>query len=685
MKRTTILTLILLLSFSIQAQIDSSGIPSDVEEGIFETLESQLSEEESTDYAEQLGVILEYQHKKVNLNALPAEVAYAVLRFNDYQYYQLQLYIEKYGELVTLPELAAVEGFTREDVERISAQVEVVPTKSRKSFFAGFFRRSQSSMLLRYGQIIEKQAGYDSKYSNPYLGNPLRLAFKYSFKTGENFAFGLTGEKDAGEQFFRGSEKQGFDHYAFFINIKNIGILKNCVLGDYMLDFGQGIIMGARSMGVKGGGAAQIRRFSSLLRPSAPMNESDNQHGIAAVVGNVYYNGTIFYSHRYYDGSLSPNGYHRTLQEVAAKHSLESHLAGGHFQLRRRIFELGITGTFMLFSPPISRPKELYKKFSFSGKELWNTGADYKVILRKTILFGEAAVSVVPETSQESETSSKDKRHPVGVGVLQGCILDLDPRSKLATLFRYYSRNFVSLNGSGFSSGNGSGEIGIYIAADFVTGRKTSLQFNFDGYEYQWLRFRVDKPCGGFDSGCKFHLNLSRYLSMQFQYQYYRGAQNANISDYYTSTTDYDKHKIHCLIHCNPTDWIQLKTEVDYLLNAGETNGYKQGFLLFQDVDFDFSRWNFGIKLRVAFFDTDSYNERIYAYEKDVLYTFTINGYYGKGIRYYLMLKYSYAFFDIQARLAQTFFDDRDSISSGQTLIQGKTKTEVRAQIIFHF
>lgn len=106
MKRTTILTLILLLSFSLRAQIDSSGIPSDVEEGIFETLETQLSEEEATDYAEQLEVILEYQHKKVNLNVLPAEVAYTVLQFSDYQYYQLQLYIEKYGELVTLPELA---------------------------------------------------------------------------------------------------------------------------------------------------------------------------------------------------------------------------------------------------------------------------------------------------------------------------------------------------------------------------------------------------------------------------------------------------------------------------------------------------------------------------------------------------------------------------------------------------
>ena len=120
-------------------------------------------------------------------------------------------------------------------------------------------------------------------------------------------------------------------------------------------------------------------------------------------------------------------------------------------------------------------------------------------------------------------------------------------------------------------------------------------------------------------------------------------------------------------------------------MNDGTTDGHKQGFLLFQDVDFDFSKWNLGIQLRVAFFDTDSYNERIYAYEKDVLYTFTINGYYGKGIRYYLMLKYSYTFFFFFSRLAQTFFDDRNSISSGQTLIQGKTKTEVRAQIIFHF
>jgi hypothetical protein len=96
-------------------------------------------------------------------------------------------------------------------------------------------------------------------------------------------------------------------------------------------------------------------------------------------------------------------------------------------------------------------------------------------------------------------------------------------------------------------------------------------------------------------------------------------------------------------------------------------------------------KWDFAVKARVAFFQTDSYDERLYAYESDLLYTFTVNSYYGKGVRYYLTASYGYAFFDIQLRFSQTYYDDRTIISSGPSQIDGRTKSELKAQVIFHF
>ena len=80
----------------------------------------------------------QYAEKKINLNNLEPDIAHVLLQLTDYQYYQLQLYIEKYGELVSVGELAAVEGFDKEDVERIRDRVEVVPIKGKQKPFARF-------------------------------------------------------------------------------------------------------------------------------------------------------------------------------------------------------------------------------------------------------------------------------------------------------------------------------------------------------------------------------------------------------------------------------------------------------------------------------------------------------------------------------------------------------------------
>ena len=84
-----------------------------VEDLLLESMEERLSEvEDAADFSDEVEQLFQYQFQKINLNDMPAEVAYTLLGLSDYQYYQLQLYIETYGELVTVYELAAVEGFS---------------------------------------------------------------------------------------------------------------------------------------------------------------------------------------------------------------------------------------------------------------------------------------------------------------------------------------------------------------------------------------------------------------------------------------------------------------------------------------------------------------------------------------------------------------------------------------------
>lgn len=675
----------LFLPLLLPAQIDSTALPTDWEEQLFETLEDQLPEDaESADFIEEIDYLLEYQNRKVNLNQLDAEVAYQLLGMTDFQYYQLQLYIEVYGELATIYELAAVEGFDREYVEKVWKLVEAKPAERGRNWFERFFKKSRNTLLVRYGQILERQAGYDTA-GNGFAGSPTHLTFKYSFQTGEHFALAICGEKDPGEQFFHGAQKSGFDHYAFFVQMKNIGLLKNCVIGNYTLSFGQGLVMGGRAMGSKGGGAAAVRRFPVLLRATAPMNESTNFCGAAAVVGNSTYTGTVFYSHNFYDGeltadsagnpvfagSLANTGYHRTATEIQNRRNLIEHLFGGHFQIKKRIFECGITVAGSLFSKPVAVSGVAYKKYGFSGKSLLNLGSDYKVIVKNAILFGEIG-------------ASKDERK-WGLGFLQGVVWDVNPRCKMSALFRYYGRQYAVTHASAFAAGKGSNdEIGLYTAADFVLGRHITLNTNVDVYHYSWLRYQIDRPGCGFDWGAKLDFNISKYLSAIVKYQFYNVGINTGENDHYQTVGDIASHKIRCAVSCVPTDWLTLKTEGDCIFQARGRDSPAVGMLLFQDANLHFEKIDLSINCRIAFFSTDSYNERLYAYESDLLYAFTIASYYGKGIRYYAAINYGYAFFDIQLRFSQTLYDDRSTIGSGTSQIQGNRKSELRAQIIFH-
>ena len=98
-------------------------------------------------------------------------MAYNVLHLTDYQYYQLLLYIEKYGELVSIYEVAAIDGFDQNLAEKLSKFVEVKATQKGKNPFVSFFKKSKSNFLIRYRQIVEPQAGYEKGRAARFPGS----------------------------------------------------------------------------------------------------------------------------------------------------------------------------------------------------------------------------------------------------------------------------------------------------------------------------------------------------------------------------------------------------------------------------------------------------------------------------------------------------------------------------------
>jgi len=77
-----------------------------------------------------------------------------------------------------------------------------------------------------------------------------------------------------------------------------------------------------------------------------------------------------------------------------------------------------------------------------------------------------------------------------------------------------------------------------------------------------------------------------------------------------------------------------------------------------------------------SLFDTPSFSSRIYAYEPDVMYSFSVPFHYGEGQRISTVFKYKLQKMTLNIKLGQTLFYDNTQVKSGS--VEGHKSTEVK-------
>ncbi len=110
-----------------------------------------------------------------------------------------------------------------------------------------------------------------------------------------------------------------------------------------------------------------------------------------------------------------------------------------------------------------------------------------------------------------------------------------------------------------------------------------------------------------------------------------------------------------------------------------------QGIHIYQDI-----RWNFfsfvTLNARYSSFETADYNSRIYEFENDLPGTFSNYALYGKGSKWYLMLKLSlWKTLRIWIKYRNIYFDDTEAIGSGDMEIEGNSRQDVRVQLNYSY
>ncbi|MGC4036956.1 MAG: helix-hairpin-helix domain-containing protein [Chitinophagaceae bacterium] len=643
---------------------------------------SDQSETEDDSWLQQME---QYRKNQINLNTADEKELEELKILSDLQITNLFSYRKLLGKFISIYELQAIPTW---DIPTIRKIIPFVTISDRGDLFETFkkrFNNGNSSLLLRYSQVLQKSVGYTPKATGSYyLGSPQKLLFRYKYQYKNLLQYGILGDKDAGEQFFKGKEKYGFDFYSFHLFIRKLGIIQSLAIGDFTVNMGQGLIQWQSIAFRKGIGISAIKRQSTILRPYNSAGEYNFHRGAGITIHKGNIEATAFTSFRKisanfnadtlnpedYFSSFLTSGYNRTQNELDDRNNLHQFAFGGNISWSVKQLHIGINSVNYSFSSPLQKRSEPYNLYAIAGKKWSNTSIDYSYTYSNFHFFGEAAVD-----------KNFDK------AFVNGLLISVDPKVDLSLVHRSISSKYQSINGNAFTENTfPANENGFYAGITIRPVQSLRIDAYADFYKFPWLKYLVDAPSSGKDFFAQ--LTYTPNKRIEVYTRFHNETKQINQPDNATVPNQVvfaPKLNWRTQFSCQVTPDILLRNRIELLWFNKNNLSKENGFLGFFDIVYNPSLKPYSGSLRLQYFETGGYNSRLYAYENDLPYSYSIPAFFGKGYRYYLNLNYDVSkHISCWAKWSQSVLPEQESIGSGLDLIKGNTKSEVKLQIILY-
>jgi hypothetical protein len=658
--------------------------------GIIEQQLETLAEQEDgeTEDDSYLQVLDEFRKNRMNLNTAEESDLKELELLSDLQIENFLSYRRLLGNLISLYELQAIPTWDVVTIRRLLPYIKVTNAEPIVADLKRRFSKGEQTALIRMQQVVEKSKGFvpDSN-STKYVGSPQRMFFRYKYNYRNLLQFGLTGDKDAGEQFFKGTQKQGFDFYSFHVFTRKLGFIKSLALGDFTVNLGQGLI-NWQTLGFKmSTDITGVKRQSEVLRPYNSAGEFKFMRGAGITVGGTNVSFTTFASFRKLDASVHSDslnlghdyvssilttGYHRSVSEISEKNAITETSFGGNISYRNKGFHAGINSVAFKLSTPLIRNIVLYNQFQVQGNDWYNCSFDYSYTYRNYHFFGEAAMD---------KNNSK--------AFIGGMLASLDERVDLSLVYRNIAKTYQSFYGNAFTENTlPSNEKGLFLGLSIKPSTILKIDAYSDVFSFPWLKYRVDAP----SKGTEYLLQLSYRPGKRLQVitRFKSESKAINITDpnvviSQIATKPKQNWRTDCSYNVSRTLNYTQRVEVVWYDSSDKAEAQK-GLLTFIEASLKPSRKPFIINGRVQYFSTDGFDSRIYSFESDVLYSYSVPAFAGKGVRYYINLNLQAGKrTNVWLRWGQTLFSNQTSIGSGLDAIAGNKKTEVKLQLLYSF
>lgn len=579
----------------------------------------------------------------------------------------------RFGSFYSVQELYAIKDLSKEVINNLlpfitvtAKPFQISPEEPVRKDYVPSFKNIQFSLRSRVINDLQNRKGFlDEKYTGTKLKSYNRLLIRH----GNNYQLGVLTDKDPGEKSYT-------DFVSYHLFARDVGILNAFALGDYLLEFGQGLALWSQYAIAKSTDALYpAKKNARGVRPYTSSTEVNFLRGAASTIQFERISLTAFYSRNKFDASIDTltglitsrpeDGYHRTESELLRKNSATEELFGGVIMYKPfKALDIGFLG----YNIKLSNPIEPSATFALNGNEFRYYSFFYDAVYSGLNIFGEFAYD---------QTS---------VASINGLQFSVTRNFSLITAFRNYPAIYKNYRGSGFGerAGATSNEVGFYTGFRWRIPFGI-LNFYYDQFKYPYRTYTNVSPSDGDEILAELISKPFKNTETKFRYKY----ENKDVTQTFNDLRQVTKRLRQAfrfeVTHTMSRN-LRLRSRAEYnYFNINSISLKEDGYLFFQDV-----RYNPNPDLvfygRVIFFKTDSFNSAVYEYENDLTGVMTNLAMYGEGLRWYFMVRYKLLkMLTISFKYSETYKPKEKTLSSGNNIILNNLDNRISFQLDMNF
>lgn len=522
---------------------------------------------------------------------------------------------------------------------------------------------------------VERSVGYRSDIEGKdrvYLGPPVDRYQRITYSS-NRVKTGLTMRSGAGAlgTWMQPSWK------AMSLQIKNVPLLSNLVIGDYRLNWGLGLGMNSSGSFRKGSDLLQLTTKQNSITPHMGSSYKGHHSGLALSFGEKT-KLSLWISNRAYTASetdsltlrwSSSEPYFRTPSETAKRDNLEIESFGLRLNGSLSSVVLGAYAWQMKTDRFVAYTSDYFPELSYRDRTFSIIGAD----LQWNYRIGSLAM----------EWALDKGLNPAGIIANE---LSLSNELTFSTIYRNYSVGFISPFGASLSAWTGKpgNEHGFYTGLELTPKSTIKTILHADHYSSHLPRgndFYVSK---GSDLGFKTSLHFKSKKVELIARQYLKTDEIENIDVIgrsILSQMDTEKFNLRFIIQQDSDARLDWSTRVEWVRVTTTGGKSEQGHQISQDLV-----WNpyrvLRVQARVAIFSTEGYSSRLYAYEPDVALSSSIPAFQGQGVRNFILAIYRpHPTIETRFKWARVLMPHEYQLGSGNDLIEGNQKTTIHLSL----